>query len=69
MSPSALGRHLIALSKYGYIQTIAGTKTKGYEYEIIQKQEYDDLKKSIGNALDQALGQLKIKLGNKENTV
>ena len=69
ISPTSLKRHLSNLQKYGYVTIVAGTKTKGYEYEIIQKQEYEDLKKSIGNALDQALGQLKIELESKENIV
>jgi len=66
ISPTSLKRHLSNLQKYGYVTIVAGTKTKGYEYEIIQKQEYEDLKKSVGNALDQALGQLRIDLENKK---
>ena len=69
ISPTSLKRHLTNLQKYGYVTIVTGTRTKGYEYEVVAKQEYEDLKKSIGNALDQALGQLCIDLENKGNAV
>jgi hypothetical protein len=60
MRPTTLNRHLQALVKYGYVQIIGGNRAKGFEYEITDNREYETLKSSIGNALDQALVQLKI---------
>ena len=61
MSPTTINRHLLALVKYGYVQVIGGNKAKGYEYEILQSSDYEDLKSDISNALDKALDKIKKK--------
>jgi len=68
MSPATVKRQLLQLTRFDYIRVIAGTKNKGYEYEIVEREEYDKLKNKIDNALDKALGQLKIDLENRETT-
>ena len=56
ISPSSLNRHLNQLVRYGYLKIVGGDKYKrGYEYEIINKEEYRNLKDNVKNALDQAL--------------
>ena len=67
MSPTSLKRHITALIRYDYVKIIAGTKNKGFEYEITNRGEYDKLKKHVDNALDQALGQLKLALTKGKN--
>jgi DNA primase len=62
MAPSTLKRHLLELVRYSYLIVAGGSKAKGYEYEVVQRDEYEQLQNDISNALDEALSQIKTKL-------
>ncbi|GLR20210.1 toprim domain-containing protein [Portibacter lacus] len=59
MSPATVNRHLYNLKRYGYIKVFSGSKTRGYEYELIKDEK--DLKVSIETALDEVLNRIKAK--------
>jgi DNA primase len=60
MHPMQLTRHLIQLEKRGYIKQVSNNRKNGYEYEITEWQEYQQLQEGI-NILDDILEKLKKK--------
>jgi len=58
-APTTLNRHLSDLNRYGYLSVIGGNKARGYEYELLNTEEYENLKNSIETALDKALKDIK----------
>ena len=69
MNPNNLKYYLVQLLKYNYIKIVGGNRHKsGYEYEIINTEEYRDLNQNLTNALDAALNNVKERLvGNVNN--
>jgi predicted transcriptional regulator len=62
INPHNLNHYLKTLHFYGYVKSIGGNKYKGgYEYEITNKDEYNQLQNSIETALDKALQSIKEK--------
>lgn len=62
INPHNLNHYLKTLHFYGYVKSIGGNKYKGgYEYEITNKDEYNQLQNSIETALDKALQTIKEK--------
>ena len=60
ISYPTLKRHLLQLSINGYIKIVGGDKfRKGYEYEIVNYEEYQSLESNIKTALDEALDKIK----------
>jgi len=60
INPKTLSRYLSDLSRYGYIKIIGGNpRSTGYEYEILNSEEYNRLKSTIQTALDEALAKIK----------
>ena len=59
-APTTLNRHLSDLNRYGYLSVIGGNKARGYEYELLNTEEYENLKNSIETALDKALEDIKL---------
>ena len=60
ISYPTLKRHLLQLSINGYIKIVGGDKfRKGYEYEIVNYEEYQALEHNIKTALDEALDKIK----------
>ncbi len=60
INPKTLSRYLYDLQSYGYIKIIGGNKYRtGFEYEVINQDEYQNLKDNITNALDKALEEIK----------
>ena len=56
INPYNLNHYLKTLHFYGYIKSIGGNRYKGgYEYEITDKDEYNQLQTGIETALDKAL--------------
>jgi DNA primase len=56
INPHNINHYLKTLNFYGYIRSIGGNKFKGgYEYEITNKDEYNNLQNSVITALDKAL--------------
>jgi DNA primase len=54
INPKTLSRYLYDLQRYHYLRIIGGTKSRGYEYELLNAQEYENLQNSIDTALDKA---------------
>lgn len=59
INASNLKRYLLELHNSGYIKVAGGNKTKGYSYEVVSYEEYETLKKSINNVLDELLEKLR----------
>jgi len=56
---SSLKKYLLELYANGYIKVAGGSKAKGYLYEISSYEEYEQLKSSINNVLDELLEKIK----------
>lgn len=66
MNPSNLKYYLIQLSRYGYIKPVGGDRYKrGYEYEIINFDEYKNLNTNISSVLDDVLNKIKNKISGQ----
>jgi DNA primase catalytic core len=66
MNPSNLKYYLIQLSRYGYIKPVGGDRYKrGYEYEIINFDEYKNLNTNISSVLDEVLQKIKNKISGQ----
>ena len=61
ISPATVKRQLLTLRRYGYLKVVGGSKSKGYEYELIPQAE--NHRQSVENALDEALNKIKAWLG------
>ena len=60
INPNNLKHYLQTLHFYGYIQTVGGNKFKGgYEYEITNKLEYQNLQNVVQTSLDKALEEIR----------
>jgi predicted transcriptional regulator len=55
---SSVKRYHVSLMDAGLIKKIESRNTKAYHYEIISKEEYNQLQNSIATALDEALQQI-----------
>ncbi len=56
---SNLKRYLPELHSSGHIKITGGNRIKGLQYEIVSYEEYETLKKSINNVLDELLEKLR----------
>jgi DNA primase len=61
INPNNLKRYMIELSRYGFVKITGGSKYKGYEYQVIDPKEYEQLKGDIDKKLDQILQSIKEK--------
>ena len=60
MNPHNLKYYTSQLAKYGYLRIVGGDRYKqGFEYEVINTEEYNHLKSNITNALDEALQKIR----------
>jgi hypothetical protein len=60
INPNNLKYYLAQLLKYGYLKIVGGNRHKtGYEYEVVNRDEYRKLNDHLTNALDQALKDIK----------
>jgi DNA primase catalytic core len=60
MNPNNLKYYLSQLLRYNYLKVVGGNRHKsGYEYEVINTNEYLQLNQSLDNALDAALQDIK----------
>ncbi len=57
MSPATVKRQLLTLVRYGYVKVAGGSRSKGYEYELVAQAE--SLRENVESALDQALNRVK----------
>lgn len=58
VSPATVKRQLSTLVKYGYVRIAGGSKSKGYEYELVDEAE--NLRTNLESALDAALEKIKV---------
>jgi DNA primase len=66
MNPSNLKYYLIQLVRYGYIKPVGGNRYKrGFEYEIINFDEYRNLNTNISSVFDEVLQEIKNKLSGQ----
>ncbi len=57
---TTFNRHLSELVRYGYLKIAGGNRyKKGYEYEVVNYEEYDELKSKVHNVLDKILEKIK----------
>ena len=55
---TTLKRYHQQLLEAGMIRVKAGKRYRGYEYEIVNQQEYKELREGIGSVLDQVIMKL-----------
>lgn len=58
--PSQQKRFMIELQEYGYIRKAEGNRKQGFVYEVVNDQEYNQLERTIHNAMDEALQRLQV---------
>ena len=54
-NPSSQKKHMVELQQYGYVKKQEGDKKKGFIYEIVNMQEYNQLQHIINTTLDNIL--------------
>jgi 5S rRNA maturation endonuclease (ribonuclease M5) len=59
INPNNLKRYMIELSRYSLVKITGGSKYKGFEYQIADLQEYEQLKGSIDKQLESILHTIK----------
>ena len=59
VNPYTLKRYLRDLLAYGRIKIVGGNKHRGYEYSLVDVEEYDRLRDSIDSQLQAVLSSLK----------
>lgn len=59
LNPSNLKRYLSELSRYYYIRINGGSKYKGFEYQVTDFQEYEQLKSDIDQKLEGIVQKIK----------
>ena len=59
IAPSTMRRYLLDLSRNGYIKIKGGSKYRGFEYEVCDYEEYENLRKSIDAKLAEILSKIK----------
>jgi DNA primase len=62
LSPATVNRHLFVLVRYGQAKIVGGSRTGGYEYELVDEEER--LRDKVENALENVLNKLKEQLGS-----
>ena len=61
LAPSTLKRYLLELTRYGYLKIVGGSKYKGFEYQVADPKEYEQLKNGIDQQLIEILQKIKEK--------
>jgi DNA primase catalytic core len=68
MNPNNLKYYLSQLLRYNYLKIVGGNRHKlGYEYEVANTEEYNELKQNMANALDAALSDIRKGLAGNVN--
>jgi DNA primase len=62
LSPATVNRHLFTLVRYGYAKIVGGSRSGGYEYELVSEEAL--LRDKVENALDAVLDKIKERLGS-----
>lgn len=53
-------RYMAQLYANGFIKKSSGSKAKGFTYEVVSYEEYNQLQNTISNVLDEAVNQLNV---------
>jgi uridine kinase len=61
VTPSTLYRHLQTLRRYGYVKIVSGSKSKGFEYEVEDKVDLEEVESNMQTAFDRALEAIRKK--------
>lgn len=61
---STLKRYLMDLSRNGYLKIKGGSKYRGFEYEVVDYDEYKKLRSSIDDKLSEILSKINEKSGS-----
>jgi len=69
MNASNLKRYMIELQRYDYVKVKTGNRYRGYEYEITDYGEYEDLKSTIDKRLSEILNKIKASAGSGSSSV
>lgn len=71
MHPSKIKRYTNDLLRYNLLKIVGGNRYKtGYEYEIVKRDDYNELQNKISNVLETTLQELKNKIsGSRGSTV
>jgi DNA primase len=67
LNPMTVNRYLRDLENRGYIRKVGGNRKSGYEYEVLNWNEYGDLQRNM-NVLDQILQKIKSKYNGSVTT-
>ncbi len=59
INPNNLKRYLRELMAYGHLEVTGGNRHRGYQYQLTNREEYDQLKSRIGKKLDDILKTIK----------
>jgi hypothetical protein len=65
LPPSTTRRHVFTLENYGYAKCVGGTRSKGYEYELVDEQKV--LGDVVRTALTQVLDRIKARETKKRD--
>ena len=57
---------MVELQQYGYVKKKEGDKKKGFIYEIVSYEEYNQLQNIINTALDNILQAIQVVSGSQE---
>ncbi len=68
MNPNNLKYYLSLLLRYNHLKIVGGNRHKsGYEYEVVNTEEYKELNQNLTNALDAALNDIEQNLVGSVN--
>ncbi|MGH1339800.1 MAG: toprim domain-containing protein [Aureispira sp.] len=59
IKPRSLSNYLRQLVEYGHLKILSGNRYRGFEYELLKPEEYEELKADLDNALDKNLEKIK----------
>ena len=59
IKPRSLSNYLRQLVEYGHLKILSGNRYRGFEYELLKPEEYEELKANLDNALDKNLEQIR----------
>ena len=65
MYPMKANRYIKTLEQYGYLKRVGGDKKNGYEYEVLDWTEYEQLKSGL-NILDELVETLRLEAKNAQ---
>jgi energy-coupling factor transporter ATP-binding protein EcfA2 len=62
IKPRSLSNYLRDLVAHGHLKILGGNRYRGYEYELLKPEEYEELKEHLYDALDKNLEKIRSKI-------